>query len=156
MPSKFTHWLRSQIAEMPCSITAFSKLAGVSEQSIHRWLKQNTPHIRPYNITLIARALGISRDEVNNRVTASRSTKTTRTRRRKVSPSTLTTVPGRSGNNTVSPEPLPATQTTAGENTTRPTAPVAGTNKRAFRAPKDNGSGATTPQPRPAGIPPGA
>jgi hypothetical protein len=95
METEFAKWLRIQIAEIPSTISAFANLVGVEEATLHRWFKSQSPHIRPYNVSRIAKALGVPRQVVQEKLD-------------------LHTPPGRSGKHGVSSEPLPVAQSTAG------------------------------------------
>jgi pyrroloquinoline quinone (PQQ) biosynthesis protein C len=64
MDTHFGNWLRDKIDSIPSTIAAFCRDHDLPRQTVNGWLYEARPGIRGDSITRLARALGVSREEI--------------------------------------------------------------------------------------------
>jgi len=76
MQVHFGHWLKRQIALMPMDQTEFATHAGIPRPSLSKWLASPCPPIRPANIVRLAKGLGKTPEEIEQRLAGAKVTVT--------------------------------------------------------------------------------
>lgn len=64
----FGRWLRRTIEDREQSQAAFSREVGIARQTLMVWLSAERPHIHGHNVARLARALGVPREVVEEKL----------------------------------------------------------------------------------------
>lgn len=67
-PAHFGRWLKRAIEDLGLSQRKFADQSEIPFQSLRRWISDSCPPIRGYNIGRLARALGLKREEIEEKL----------------------------------------------------------------------------------------
>jgi predicted transcriptional regulator len=68
--SLFNEWLKRRIEDLGLTQAEFADRAGVATSTLGLWLSETPPRIRGLNRSRLAKALGVTRNQIDSRLDA--------------------------------------------------------------------------------------